>query len=126
MRLSMLIVSILTVASIADAGVIAPAKPSQTVVLKPGATCGAGAALDTRVNPDGTTAPFSIPDKQVLVLDSVTWVVLGAAVTGSLCGVVLRVDTEVIWADTLTQSNSYGSCGNTTPLPNLEIGRAHV
>lgn len=122
MRRSIVVVVVLAVASVANAGVVAPSKPSQTVLLKPGAACGAGFALDTRINPDGTTAPFSIPDKQVLVLDSLTWVVLGSAVAGSLCGVTLRVDSQTIWSDTITQSNSFASCGQSAPLPSLVIG----
>jgi hypothetical protein len=58
-------------------GALAPSKASQLVTLVSGAACscfgGTGVVLDTRVNADGRTAPFSIPAKQVLVLDAWRW-----------------------------------------------------
>lgn len=107
----------------ANAAALAPSKPSDVRVLELGAPCPALGtfALDTRVHGDGTTSPFSIPDKQALILDSVTWVVNGVATLGGLCGIVLRVGTQTIWQDIVTQSNPSGSCGATTPLPPLVI-----
>lgn len=107
----------------AEAGVLAPSKPSDIRVLKLGDSCAALGtfALDTRVNGDGTTSPFSIPDKQALILDSVTWVVNGVATIGGLCSIVLRVGTQTIWHDVVTQSNPSGSCGATTPLLPLVV-----
>jgi hypothetical protein len=107
----------------AEAGVLAPSKPSDIRVLKLGDQCAALGtfALDTRVSGDGTTSAFSIPDKQVLVLDSVTWVVNGVSTIGGLCSIVLRVGMQTIWSDVVTQSNPSGSCGATTPLPHLVI-----
>ncbi|MCC6765400.1 MAG: hypothetical protein IT293_12130 [Deltaproteobacteria bacterium] len=106
-----------------EAGVLAPAKPSEVRILKLGDPCLAlgSFALDTRVHGDGTTSAFAIPDKQVLVLDSVTWVVTGVPTIGGLCSIVLRVDTETIWSDVVTQSNPSGTCGATTALPPLVI-----
>lgn len=65
-----------------DAATLAPSKPSDVRVLELGAACAALGtfALDTRVHGDGTTSRFSIPDKQALILDSVTWVVNGVAI----------------------------------------------
>ncbi len=82
-----------------DAATLAPSKPSDIRVLELGEACAALGtfALDTRVNGDGTTSPFRIPDKQALILDSVTWVVNGVTTFGGLCGIVLRVGTQTIW-----------------------------
>ncbi len=60
-------------------------------------------------------------DKQVLILDSITWTVNGVSSPGGLCSIVLRIDTQTIWQDVVTQSNPSGSCGATTSLPQLVI-----
>lgn len=110
-------------AASAEAATLAPSKPSDVRVLELGNACAALGtfALDTRVNGDGTTAPFSIPEKHALILDSVTWVVNGVSTVGGLCSIVLRVGTQTIWQDVVTQSNPSGSCGATTSLPSLVI-----
>lgn len=72
-------------------GALAPSKASQLVTLVGGAACscfgGTGVVFDTRVNGDGTIAPFAIPAKQVLVLDAWRWdQVTSAPVAGAfLC-----------------------------------------
>jgi hypothetical protein len=57
-----------------SAGVVAPKKPSDLRTLTgSGAACPGAASLravDVQLNPDGTNAPFSIPDKHVLVVTS--------------------------------------------------------
>jgi hypothetical protein len=66
-------------ASSASAGALAPAKASDLVVVgtSPGAIdCIAGGKkFDVRVLPDGTTEPFVIPPKKVLVITSFQFVV---------------------------------------------------
>ena len=64
---------------------LAPSKPSQIVTLQPDALIGTapctGIQLGVRqmVNPHLTTAPLTIPDKQVLVVTSGTWRTASAA-----------------------------------------------
>src|SRR5262249_47375140 len=64
---------------------LAPSKPSQIVTLQPDVLVGTppctGVQLGVRqmVNPDLTTAPLTIPDKQVLVVTSGTWRTASAA-----------------------------------------------
>src|SRR5262245_21894690 len=56
----------------------APRKPSEIVVLTvSGSTCPLGFVINRQVLPDGTIAPFAIPDGQVLVLTGVNYVWLG-------------------------------------------------
>jgi hypothetical protein len=115
------VIAVLGLVASAEGGVIAPSKPSQTVILKPGAACTAGFALDTRINDDGTTTPFSIPAKMVLIADFLTWTVSGSASPGNVCGVALRIDNQVVWADILNQSDSSGTCGHSVALPNIAV-----
>lgn len=69
----------------ARAAPLAPSKPSQIVTLQPDVLIGtppcSGVQLGVRqmVNPDLTTAPLTIPDKQVLVVTSGTWRTASAA-----------------------------------------------
>lgn len=64
---------------------LAPTKPSQIVTLQPDVLIGtppcSGVQFGVRqmVNPDLTTAPLVIPDKQVLVVTSGTWRTASAA-----------------------------------------------
>lgn len=117
------LLAVLGLVASAEGGVIAPSKPSQTVILRPGAACpsGGGFVLDTRINDDGTTSPFSIPDKSILIADFLTWTVNDAATPGSLCGVVVRIDGQTVWSDIVTQSNSAGGCGHSGALPNIAV-----
>ncbi|MCC6849878.1 MAG: hypothetical protein IT294_15350 [Deltaproteobacteria bacterium] len=117
------VAAMLTVTVSAEAGPLAPSKPSDIRVLKLGEPCAALGtfALDTRVHGDGTTSPFAIPDKQALVLDSIAWAVTGISTLGGLCSITLRVDTETIWQDVVTQANPSGACGAVTTLPPLVI-----
>jgi hypothetical protein len=64
----------------ATAAALAPSKPSQLVAVTALGTCPLGfttALFDTLVKGDGTTAPFSIPAGEVLVITDLTVVVDG-------------------------------------------------
>src|SRR5262249_15881488 len=67
--------TVLAAATAAMAGVLAPSKASQSVVLRTnGVSTGCGgtslaAAIDTQILSNGSTAPFTIPPGDVLVLD---------------------------------------------------------
>lgn len=66
------------------AAALAPTKPSQILNLyNSGATScgGVSAVVDRIVKPDGTSAAFSIPTGQVLIVTSVDWV--AASVTAN-------------------------------------------
>ena len=115
------VVAVVGLAGLADGGVIAPSKPSQTVLLRPGAACpGGGLVLDTRIAPDGTTSAFTIPDKHVLVLDSVAWAIGDAVSPGNTCGMVVRVGATIAWSDVVL-SDSFGTCGRSITLPNIAV-----
>src|SRR5262249_45023559 len=62
-------------AAVPAAADLAPAKASQIVTLTTsGASCPlAGDLIDRQVLPDGTKQPFSIPEKQILVLTEFDW-----------------------------------------------------
>jgi hypothetical protein len=68
----------LTVTSV-SAAPLAPAKPSDIVTLaSDGTTCaGSGLLVNTRILPDGTTTPFAILPKKVLIVTEVEWGVIG-------------------------------------------------
>jgi hypothetical protein len=70
----------------AFAAALAPAKASDLVTLITSlkSDCpGNGKPFDLRVLPDGTSAPFTIPEKQVLVIQSVDWTI-GSTAPGGL------------------------------------------
>src|SRR5688572_4220512 len=66
---------LLVTRNVVTAAGLEPSKPSQTVLLEPGGSlCPvAGKIVNTRIQPDGTRVPFSIPPKQVLVITGVDW-----------------------------------------------------
>jgi len=77
-RISLLSLSTLVALALtgpAAAGPLAPARASDVVtVYTNGAPCPiVGVAFDTIVLPDGTSQPFSIPPKRVLVVTSLDW-----------------------------------------------------
>jgi hypothetical protein len=92
------IVFVLFAAVSASAAVLAPRRPSDVVTLRSsGAACGFHAStrlLDLRVLPDGTTAPFALGEKQVLVVTGVDWAVEGAPVDEQI-QLFLYVDASV-------------------------------
>ena len=60
-----------TLAGVAFAGSLAPTRPSQVVTVQTGGTTCSGSSnnkLDTIVNADGSTGPFTIPAGQVFVI----------------------------------------------------------
>ena len=69
------------------AGTLAPKKPSDVLTLR---SSGAGCPfpgtrkLDSRVLPDGTLVPYTIPDGQVLVVTGVEWSLQDASPLGSV------------------------------------------
>ena len=68
--------ALLALPVVSHAGPLGPTKPSQLVSLTySGATCsvGGGTKADTRAMGDGSTAPFTIPAGQVLVITGVQW-----------------------------------------------------
>lgn len=76
-------VGVLSAATLAQAGPLAPTRASQLVTLHSsvtGGACGAlGKSVDSRVMPDGSVEiGFAIPPKQVLVVTSLEWTVQGA------------------------------------------------
>ena len=62
-----------------------PKKPSQLVTLVPSETCagGEGFLYGNRVNPDGTSGTFTIPQNQVLVLTRWTFIFGGGTAVAS-------------------------------------------
>lgn len=112
----------------AMAGVLAPTKASQSVVLRTSgvsAPCGGGtlnAVIDTRIMPDGSTAPFTIPLGQVLVVDGLSW----AASSGTadrLIGILIDIGGDLPnapWNDSAI-SDSLGDAGHDVFVPNIPI-----
>lgn len=94
--LSMLFVLFAAVS--ASAATLAPRRPSDVVALRSsGAACALHSStrlLDLRVLPDGTTAPFALGEKQVLVVTGVDWAVEGAPVDDQI-QLFLYVDASV-------------------------------
>jgi hypothetical protein len=86
-------------ATSASAAPLAPRRPSDVVTLRSsGAACALHAStrmLDLRVLPDGTTAPFALAEKQVLVVTGVDWAVEGAPVDDQI-QLFLYVDASVV------------------------------
>jgi hypothetical protein len=118
---SLIAVVAFCVASGSEGAVVAPSKASQLVTLRPGAACPGGLLLDTRVNADGTETPFSVPESQVLVLDHLAWTVNGIASPGNSAGVVLRIDAEIVWSDTVALTGPNGTTGHSVALPNISV-----
>jgi hypothetical protein len=107
---------------------LAPSKASQLVTLVGGAACscfgGTGVALDTRVNADGTTAPFSIPAKQVLVLDAWRWDEVSAS---PVTGVFLCLGSSpgaAAWTSTATTTMSIAFFDAALPAIPVKSGAA--
>jgi hypothetical protein len=92
------IVLVLFAAASASGATLAPRRPSDVVTLRSsGASCALHAStrmLDRRVLPDGTTAPFALAEKQVLVVTGVDWAVEGAPVDDQI-QLFLYVDASV-------------------------------
>jgi hypothetical protein len=82
----------------ASAATLAPRRPSDVVTLRSsGAACALHSStrlLDLQVLPDGTTAPFALGEKQVLVVTGVDWAVEGAPVDDQI-QLILYVDASV-------------------------------
>ena len=69
------------------AGTLAPKKPSDVLTLRSsGASCSFPGTrkLDSRVLPDGTLVPYTIPDGQVLVVTGAEWTLQDASPLGTI------------------------------------------
>ena len=91
-----------------QAGILAPKKASDLVTLTPsGAGCvsALGVLLDTRVAADGTTAPFTVPAGQVLVLTGMEAIHIFA--TGiEYAALITDTPTQVLIFDTAIADNN--------------------
>ena len=121
-------VTVLAAATAAMAGVLAPSKASQSVVLRTnGVSTGCGgtsldAAIDTQILPDGSTAPFTIPAGHVLVLDGIAWAA-SAGMPGRLIGILVDINgdfTNAPWNDSAI-ADSVGDVGHDVFIPNIPI-----
>jgi hypothetical protein len=105
----------------AAAGPLVATKPSQVVTLTVGGEgCAFGEAIALRVLADGTTAPFTIPEGQVLAINEVDWgiafgpasstlvIALSAQLPGAASPVPFFLDTA--------PSDGNGSGGTTSPV----------
>ncbi len=121
-------IALMTWASAATAGVLAPRKPSQSITLLTSgvsAPCGGtalDALVDTEILSDGTTAPFTIPSGMVLVIDGLSW----AASSGTpdrLIGILIDIGGDLPnapWNDSAI-SDSLGDAGHDVFVPNIPI-----
>jgi hypothetical protein len=127
--------AMLGIASAAGAGTLAPAKASDMVVLTYSNFCTGTTSLaniiDTQILPDGTTQPFTIPSKKVLVVTGIDWSAsrcpaLSAPGTVEMyvfLGVNGRVafnDAAVIGAGT-PPTSSCSTGGKASVVPNLVV-----
>jgi hypothetical protein len=115
-------------ATAAMAGVLAPSKPSQSVVLRTnGVSTGCGgtsldAVIDTQILSDGSTAPFTIPPGDVLVLDGIAWAA-SSGMAGRLIGILIDINGDLInapWNDSAI-ADSLGDVGHDVFIPNIPI-----
>ena len=106
---------------------IAASKPSDRVLLTVSsspAPCSLatinGFALDTRLSADGTSVPFTVPPKKVLILDRVTW--RGSTDVETF---VVFVSTPSgpgqLWFVVPPAPNPGGILGTSTELPHLVV-----
>jgi hypothetical protein len=105
------------------AGALAPAKASDLVTLftSTKTTCpGGGEQFDLRVLPDGTIAPFTIPAKQVLVVQSVDWTIGSSVPAGLTVSPTVTLQTGATAIPILIGSgttNSDGGASGTVLAP---------
>jgi len=113
---------LLALSSVAQAG-LAPSKASQFVNLTSGATCtcagGNGVLMDTVVRPDGSTAPFAIPAKQVLVLDGWSWLKLAPSAVDTVFFCLGASASAVSWVS--TASSVAGQVFHESSLPPITV-----
>ena len=121
-------IAFMTGASPVTAGVLAPKKPSQSVVLRTSgvsAPCGGtalDALVDTEILPDGTTAPFAIPAGMVLVVDGLSWAA-SSGTAGRLVGILLDFAGDLPnapWNDSAL-ADVLGDAGHDVFVPNIPI-----
>jgi hypothetical protein len=97
-RLAVLVLGVL-VPGFAQGAALAPARASDLVTLVPTGKidCASGGKqLDTRLLADGTTEPFAIPAKQVLVVTSFDYRIPTTEPAGSSFGVGLVLQTPTL------------------------------
>jgi len=101
------------------AGTLAPSKPSDVVTLSngPGDPCVVtGAALDSRVEPDGTATEFAVPPRSVLVVTGVDFTLSTDGAANVELFVEKAPNTTPIFVTTVT-----GGGGSAT-IPNVIVG----
>jgi hypothetical protein len=110
---------LITLVASARAG-LAPSKASQLVNLVSGAACtcagASGTLIDTIVKPDGTTAPFAIPAKRVLVLDAWSWQSLAGPAGDTLFFCLGASASYVSWTSAAPSLGGVAFHDSTLPL----------
>jgi hypothetical protein len=105
---------------------LAPVKPSGVVTLaSDGTTCaGSGLLVNTRILPDGTTTPFTIPAKQVLVITEVEWGVIDVPVSQTFDFYLFLTTTPATALPLVASSalaDATGHAGTTTQVSNAIV-----
>lgn len=116
-----LALAILLLPGVSSAGPLAPGRASDlvTLITKDLTPCAvAGVAFDTRVLPDGSAVPFTIPAKHVLVVTSLHFVAGAAPVAG-------QTGTAVLTLATATTSHAVLQAVGVTDSDGTYAGSAH-